>query len=191
MVQLNEITMELENRIAEHKALMDAWSKVEKVTKKDGKEFALLSKNFKNVVVRNKDYSIQSNAKELKVYCYYTRKEKNYECNQFTYDTMDVNEIVRYSSRGKEIDESRIIKEPYIEPYYIKNVSEIWEDIQNEIQYHKDRITSLEEQLKITEEKYNAITDKMNEIQDILNTLGDNADLKYSLENVVKKWYFC
>ena len=186
MKDLKNIVKELENRIDEHEALLEAWQNVKRLHKKDGSDFSALSKNFENAKIEDEPYSIYP-SKIVKVWnCGNSGKYYNEEikCTQ----------IVRYSKR--EIEPSRIIKETMLEDRYNLTVDEIFEDIATKIEYHKNRIEELQNQIAMAEKYYNLINGKMLEVKTILDEVcnnkvqGKNLDLRYALEDVVKNYYF-
>ena len=186
MKDLKNIVKELENRIDEHEALLEAWQNVKRLHKKDGSDFSVLSKNFENAKVEDESYSIYP-AKIVKVWnCGKSGKYYNEEikCTQ----------IVRYSKR--EIEPSRIIKETLLEDRYDLTIDEIFEDIATRIEHHKNRIEELQNQIVMAEKYYNLVQNKMQEVKTILDEVcnnkvqGKNLDLRYALEDVVKNYYF-
>ena len=186
MKDLKNIVKELENRIDEHEALLEAWKRVKRLYKKDGSSFSVLSKNFENAKIEDEPYSIYL-AKIVKVWnCGKSGKYYNEEikCTQ----------IVRYSKR--EIEPSRIIKEALLEDRYDLTIDEIFEDIAAQIEYHKNRIEELHNQIAMAEKYYNLVQNKMQEVKTILDEVcnnkvqGKNLDLRYALEDIVKNYYF-
>ena len=186
MKDLKNIVKELENRIDEHEALLEAWQNVKRLHKKDGSDFSVLSKNFENAKIEDEPYSLYP-VKIVKVWnCGKSGKYYNEEikCTQ----------IVRYSKR--EIEPSRIIKETLLEDRYDLTIDEIFEDIATRIEHHKNRIEELQNQIVMAEKYYNLVVEKMQEVKAILNEVcadkvnGNNLDLRYALEDVVKNYYF-
>ena len=186
MKDLKNIVKELENRIDEHEALLEAWQNVKRLHKKDGSDFSVLSKNFENAKIEDEPYSIYP-VKIVKVWnCGKSGKYYNEEikCTQ----------IVRYSKR--EIEPSRIIKETLLEDRYDLTIDEIFEDIATRIEHHKNRIEELQNQIVMAEKYYNLVQNKMQEVKTILDEVcdnkvqGKNLDLRYALEDVAKNYYF-
>lgn len=185
---LEDIKKEFSKRIAEHETLLEAWEKVERVTKKDGSNFAALGKNFKNAKIRENQYSIRPD-KLLTVYGW-TSDNRYIEEDINTTDHAD-----RYN--GRAIDPERIIKESYITPYYIKTVDELFEDIEAKKEYHKKAIEGYKKQINESQFYYDQIAGKMIEIHNVLNSMCKKGkpsteflSLRYALEDVVKNYYF-
>ena len=63
ILNIEDAKKKIERRIAYYQERIDAWKKVERIRKKDGGDFAILSKNFTNCKIEE-SYSF----KELKVY---------------------------------------------------------------------------------------------------------------------------
>ena len=185
METLEDIKKELTSTLKEHEALLQAWNNVNRLYKKDGSSFSVLSKNFENATIQDESYNIYP-AKVIEVFICCEGKYYNEEikCTQ----------LVRYSQR--KVDESRIIHESFLEDRYNLTVDEIFEEIELKKEYHKKRIEELNKQLEMAESYYNQVTDKMEEIKTILDTLCDkhgnmeNLDLRYDLEAVVHEYYF-
>ena len=185
MKTLEDIKKELTRTLKEHEALLQAWNNVNRLYKKDGSSFSILSKNFENANIQDEPYSIYP-AKVVEVFICCEGKYYNEEikCTQ----------LVRYSQR--KVDESRIIHESCLEDRYNLTIDEIFEEIELKKEYHKKRIEELNKQLEMAESYYNQVTDKMEEIKTILDTLcdkrgdGENIDLRYDLEEVVHEYYF-
>ena len=185
MKDLKNIVKELENRIDEHEALLEAWKRVKRLYKKDGSSFSILSKNFENATIQDESYSVYP-AKVVKVFIGHEGKYYNEEIN--------CTQLVRYSQR--KVDESRIIHESCLEDRYNLTIDEIFEEIELKKEYHKKRIEELNKQLEMAESYYKQIIIKMEEIKTILDTLcdkhgdGENIDLRYDLEEVVHEYCF-
>ena len=185
MKTLEDIKKELTSTLKEHEALLQAWNNVNRLYKKDGSSFSILSKNFENATIQDESYSVYP-AKVVKVFISHEGKYYNEEikCTQ----------LVRYSQR--KVDESRIIHESCLEDRYNLTVDEIFEDIATKIEYHKNRIEELQNQIVMAEKYYNLVQNKMQEVKAILDEVcadkvdGNNLDLRYALESVVKNYYF-
>ena len=186
MKDLESIIKELEKRIDEHRALLEAWQRVKRLYKKDGSSFSVLSKNFENAKIEDEPYSLYP-VKIVKVWnCGKSGKYYN--------EDIRCTQIVRYSKR--EIEQSRIIKETLLEDRYNLTVDEIFEDIAARVEHHKKRIEELQNQIVMAEKYYNLVQNKMQEVKTILDEVcnnkvqGKNLDLRYALEDVVKNYYF-
>lgn len=186
MKDLESIVKELESRIDEHEAMLEAWQNVKRLYKKDGSDFSVLSKNFENAKVVDEPYSIYP-AKIVKVW-------NRGKSGKYYNEEVNCTQIVRYSKR--KVESSRIIKESLLEDRYNLTIDEIFEDIAAQIEYHKNRIEELHNQIAMAEKYYNLVCGKMQEVKAILNEVcnnkvqGKNLDLRYALENVVKNYYF-
>lgn len=185
MKTLEDIKKEFAITLKEHEALLQAWNNVNRLHKKDGSSFSILSKNFENANIQDESYSIYP-AKVVKVFICYEGKYYNEEIN--------CTQLVRYSQR--KVDESRIIHASYLEDRYNLTVDEIFEEIELKKEYHKKRIEELNKQLEMAELYYKQVLIKMEEVKTVLDTLCDksgdrkNIDLRYDLEEVVHEYYF-
>lgn len=184
---LEDIKKEFEKRIDNHAALLEAWEKVERVTKKDGSDFKALSKNFNNATVIVNEFVLRP-SKKIRVYGRTKR-------NDFVEDFVETTDLVKYSKRP--VDAARILKESYLEPWYEKTVDEIFEDIETQKEYHRKAIEGYEKQIQEANFYYDIISAKMEEIHKVLNNMCEKGkssneflSLRYALENIVKNYYF-
>lgn len=188
MKNLEDIKKELTSTLKEHEALLQAWSNVHRLYKKDGSSFSVLSKNFENATIQDEPYSIYP-AKDIHVCIEYNGKYCKYYSEE-----IHCTQLVRYSQR--KVDESRIIHEALLEDRYNLTIDELFEEIELRKEYHKNRIEELNKQLDMAESYYKQVIDKMEEVKTILDTLCDkhgdrkNIDLRYDLEEVVCGYYF-
>ena len=185
MKTLEDIKKELTSTLKEHEALLQAWNNVNRLYKKDGSSFSILSKNFENATIQDESYSI-----------YPTKVVKVFICCEGKYYNEEINctQLVKYSQR--KVDESRIIHASYLEDRYNLTVDEIFEEIELKKEYHKKRIEELNKQLEMAELYYKQVLIKMEKVKTVLDTLCDksgdrkNIDLRYDLEEVVHEYYF-
>ena len=140
----------LEKQLDYHKSLVTAWKKVTRNYKKNGEPFADLAKNFNGVSISNARYSLKPE-KEITVF---TQTEKN------GYQSESINnaDLVKYSNIKP--DESRIIKEPCLEPYFYLTIDEISGKIAEKIETHEKRIAELEKAIR-ENNKDNSIMEKL------------------------------
>lgn len=187
MRNLESIKKDFKQRIEELNALIEAWEKVERVRTKDGKDFKTLSKNFKEAKIENKEYSIKSYDKQIKVWN--TTKQ-----NRYITDSLDVVQLVEMVKF--EVEEERIIKESFVKPYFILNVDEVFELINIRIANYKKQVASYKKQLEEIENNYNKVIGKLEEIHVILKNISDKGpdndflSTRYALEDVIKHYYF-
>ena len=183
---LEDIKKEFKKRIDEQKTLLEAWEKVERVTKKDGSDFVALAKNFKNATVKNNEFVLRP-SKQIQIYGI----TKN---NKYVDDSIETTELVKYSKRP--VDADRVLKESYLEPWYEKTVDEIFEDIEAKKEILKKNIKNYEQEILVSEKYYMLIECHLESIHNILNELsakGQNSgflSLRYALEDIVKNHYF-
>lgn len=138
MRNIDELKTTLKKDIDKAETLLHAWEAVERVTKKDGGDFAALAKNFKNASVYDSGYSLVA-TKEITVSGW----------SQFSgwiSDKIENREIARYSKRT--VSDDRIIKETCLEPYFYKTVSEIFEDIETRKEQLKKQIADYKRDLE-------------------------------------------
>lgn len=137
---LDEIKTQLKKEISKSRALAEAWEKVTFPTKKDGKPFAILSKNINGAKVTAEQYALQSGENELTVYT---------SCKECGYinDSIKLYELVRYLDEGmKAKTENYMPKQSYLEQVYRYDLEDIKKAVANRAKYYRDRAADLERQ---------------------------------------------
>ena len=160
--QIESAQKELRKEINRAAAFMQAWQNVKRVSKKDGGDFAIISKNFEGCKFCEKGYGLRS-VKEKDI-CVFTSAEG---CGYID-DRIDDQEMVRYSKRS--IDPSRIIKESYLEAYFVKNADEIQEDINKRAEYWKQVKANLEADLENLPEMLEKVYEMKNDLNQYIGT---------------------
>ena len=141
---LEEVKKELQTYIIETEAIMNLWKQVKRKTKKDGTDFAVFSKNFENATYGP---DIVGNM-AVKVHGYAG-------CYRYVEDEIGIRVVARYENTIKP-DESRIINEPCLMPYFYLTVDEVFIKIAEKIKSCEDRIAEYRRQLEQAEEVFNA-----------------------------------
>ena len=125
---LDSITTELNKRLDEVETKIKAWKAVKRVTKKDGSDFAVLSKNFDGATLYDSNCHLYP-SKKITV-CGWTKY------SGWITDDIHSTGTVAYE-KNRTVSEDRIIKESMIQPYYYKTVDEIFEDIEHRIKFYE------------------------------------------------------
>lgn len=101
----------------EYNTISKLWDSITRISKKDGSDFSIISKNFVGCTFNDSRYTkLHAAEKEITVAGqtetgrYVSACINNYECIKYT---------------KLQIDESRIIKEPCLEPYFYYTVDEL------------------------------------------------------------------
>lgn len=116
-----EMRKQLERYIAETECKLELWRGVQRVTKKDGSNFKVLSKNFSGAEIVSKGYMLHYSP-VIKVSKFY--KDPLWAVVE---DELDIYELVKYSDLEPAAD--RIIRESFLEPYFFLTIDEIFEKI--------------------------------------------------------------
>ena len=147
---LDEIKTQLKKEISKSKAFAEAWEKVTFPTKKDGKPFAILSKNINGAKVTVEQYALQSGENELTVYT---------SCKECGYinDSIKLYELVRYLKDDgmKAKTENYMPKQSYLEQVYRYDLDDIKKAVANRAKYYRDRAADLERQDEQAERIFN------------------------------------
>lgn len=152
---LDNIQTELRKRLDEIETKLSAWEKVERKRKKDGTSFSALSRNFVNATIHDNQYTLKSVDKLITV-CAWTKY------SGWITDEIHTCESVKYE-KNRKIADDRIVKERFIEPYYIKTVDEIFEDIDSRIEYLKGQKRKIEDDLEASEKVFGEFKSKIDE----------------------------
>lgn len=148
---LGAIQESLKNDIAINTAYLDAWCKVSFPTKKDGKPFAILSKNIDGATLSSVSYAMHAGENELTVYTF---------CNAagYVHDSISCYELVKYLK-----DETMLAKtenyQPkitYLEQVYTFDLDDIKQAVCNRIEYLKEYVSDLAKQLEKSKKVFDA-----------------------------------
>lgn len=146
---LDEIKSELNKKIATAQAQFDAWKKVIFPTKKDGKPFAIMSKNINGAIYCQNKISMQPGENVLCITAF---------CDGVGYVDDEINcyELVKYltDDEKKAKTENYMPKQSYLEQIYKYDIEDIKNAVDNRINYLYDRILSLKAQLNIVDKVY-------------------------------------
>ncbi len=177
---MEDIEKRLNGYMEENAARIDAWKNVERLTKKDGSDFQSLGKNFKNA---NIETGVCGN--ELKVNYRYGEYGRKYG-NDYIYIRKNVEDA------KKPIEESRIINERFLKPYFFQNAEELFEEINKKIEVYTKQNESYKQQLEDLKEAFPKIKEKLVEVKQIIGSLPKNGlfktSLAYALEDFVKEF---
>lgn len=170
---------ELEKKLDYHKSLLEAWSKVTRNYKKDGQPFADLAKNFSGVSVYNAKYTLQSGVKELTV-C--TQSQKNGWISEY----IETSELKKYTKLNPS--EDRIIKESFLEEYFLLTPDELSEKIEAKKEYHAGRVAELEKAIK-ENAKDNKTAEKLLEAIDAALAKVSPDAASFYKSNLLRNYY--
>ena len=150
---LEDIRKELESRIAEYKAEIEAWRNVEILKKKDGSDFALKSKSFKNAKWYIESYSDEFHPK-LKCYGRVGYRYVDFEIDAYIY-TDNLPESDARKNLGKSAGS-------FMRPTYVFSVDEVAEAIKARIAVCEKRVANVSAQLAESEVIYNEFFGSVN-----------------------------
>lgn len=168
----------LEKQLDYHKSLATAWEKVTRNYKKNGEPFADLAKNFNSVSISNARYSLKPE-KEITV-CTQTEK------NGYQSESISNADLVKYSNIKP--DESRIITEPCLEPYFYLTIDEIGVKIAEKIEIHEKRVAELEKAIRENDKDNNIMEKLLETIAAELAQVNPDTASFYKSE-IIRKYY--
>lgn len=170
---IEKIRKDFEEQISRHSALIEAWKAVERQTKKDGSDFAILSKNFKNA--RLKASVLYGN--DLEVFC---RVPSSYK-----YETESIS-TVHTVEKGEDTTGRQLITGKWLKPYYVLSVDEIFREIEKKIAWHEGIISEYNEALNKLDETFTKFVDSVNSA---INTTRPIKPIYYACLDWMHKAY--
>lgn len=172
-----EIEQEIRENIDNHECCLKALQNIQRLHKKDGKDFANFERNFSV-----KDKSI-SNINYDRDYFWY-RIKLNY-CTKMTGYQTEYIELRKDIEDNPNIEKDRIVKVSCLKPFYYLNVEETEQAIKDRIEYEKTKIKEYKKALKIASKQAEKIEKYVLKINEILKA-DINKNIKYDLEYFAK-----
>lgn len=170
-VSLDTIETNLKRRLAQNIAALEAWKKVEHLTKKDGSEFKHISKSFENAKI---DYNFLGRP-ILKVYFHD-------DYNGYSSDEMNLYDSYNAYSKTQKYPENT-----YADKVHYLTPSEAMEDVNKKIECYENVINEKKETLEKLESLYIEYTNKLKVLySEALDECGDNRQLKSSIKEALE-----
>lgn len=146
---LEGIKTEISRQIEQETARMEAWKKVTFPTKKDGKPFAILSKNIEGARLSPVSYATQPGENILSISTWSAN-------NGCVHDEVKAYELVKYikDEAMKAKTQNYQPKQTYLEQVYTYDLDDIKAAVAARIEHLEKRIASLEKQLERADEVY-------------------------------------
>jgi hypothetical protein len=159
LYNLDGIRTELKKELSKNETLLKTLENVSFPTKKDGKPFAIMSKNFDGAKYQPISYAMQPGECEL----WFGGWDN---LSGYIHDTITCYELVKYlkDDTMKAKTQNYQPKQSYLEQVYTFDLEDIKNAIQKKIQYYKDRIESLNQQLKIVDKCFNDFQNGYNKL---------------------------
>lgn len=176
--QKAETKKALERDLDLHESLLKAWQKVTRIYKKNGEPFANLGKNFEGAKFYDENYTLIK-GKELTVT---TQTAKNGYQSEAIRDY----ELAKYTKFNP--DESRIIKESFLEPYFYLTADEMEKKIKEKIEYHETRVVELTKALTENDKDNETAAQILKTITEMLATVNPDAARIYR-EKLIRNYY--
>lgn len=147
---LKDIKKELEKELSKNESYLKAWQQVTFKSKKDGKQFANMSKNIDGAKYSREEYSLQAGENKLVIYI-------NDPSLGYISDHLDCYELVKYLKDPVKISkkENYLEKQSLLEQVYCYDLEDIKNAIKERIEHLENKIDSLKKQIAIAEMAYN------------------------------------
>lgn len=183
---LDGIKTELNKRLSYNKTILKAWEDVTFPTKKDGTPFKNMSKNFDGAKMYTDSLAWHDYEKKLKVGAWDDE-------NGYISEDIDCYNLVKYITDKSMLEKTENImpKEPLLEQIYVYDLDDIKKAISNKIEWHKNNIISLENQIVKTEKAYKTFVESYKKaIKELETNCGaDDNSLFYAVRDTVKERY--
>lgn len=167
--RFEDVTAKISNSISYHEALLIAWQDVKRVSKKNGENFAILSKNFEGCEIKTPYYSSSFSDKKVFVY---TRNGSEYIDDYFDAVKLEV------------VDGRKM----YVE----LTADEIADHIADRIRTHSDYIAGLKRQLETANTYFTAVKEHTEALKNILKDErgenGVNSSLYFALVDYIENF---
>lgn len=175
----NEIIEKLKEYKKDYENKIELWRKVERIKKKNGEDFSIFSKNFKNAKISP---SVASIRPDLEIWV------NDYVNGVYTSDYFEVMPCVKYY-KGV-VSEDRIIKESYLEPYFKMTIEEIMQEIENRIKTYEEYINDLNRQIDNAEKIFNQFSTTIdNALTTLKKDAGNNSSLYFACREYMTRAY--
>ena len=179
---MNEIKSELTAMLEEHIALADAWSNVKRIHTREGKDFKVLSKNFRGCMFKDKDFGLHRLCRDKEIYVVAITKSGKYVSGSMS-STANVDDW------GENVQLDRVLQETFVKPYFELNVDEIEKEISKRAEYHRKRIAELSAELEIVDDvakRYaKAIASAIEEVETAIGRTSANLII-----NKINSWNY-
>ena len=143
------IKTEMQKRIDEEEALLEAWKEVTFPVKKDGTPFKAIQKNIKGAKYCKETYTLQPGEYELKVYI-------QSKLSGWVKDSISCyNQVERLDEKKKAKTENYMPKQTCLKQIYTYDLEDIKEEVAKRIKCLEWEITLLKEQFEKVDELYN------------------------------------
>lgn len=140
---LDEIKTELKNDIARYTAFAEAWEAVTFPVKKDGKPFAVMSKNISGAKYSPVAYAMQAGEYEITVFSHCR------ECG-YIHESINAYEIARYmkDEAKKAKTQNLMPKQSFLEQVYAYDLDDIKKAVADRAAYCREYVADLQKQLE-------------------------------------------
>ena len=182
-----DVKEDLEKTLDRQEVLLNEWKKVTFPTKKDGKPFAIMSKNINGAKYQQVSYAMQPGENELWIGAFSTK-------NGYVSDTIKCYEHVNYlyKEEQKAKTENYLPKITYLEQVYCFDLEDIKEAVQERIEYIENYIQDLKWQISKAEEIYQDFKKAYFEAMETLERKTEtfkHKDLYYDLKDLITSRY--
>ena len=148
----------IKNRIEYYQVRIEAWESVERLRKKDGSDFAILSKNFKNATLLN-----EYGSNKIRVYFH---TDKN----------------------GYESDDIYLNANVYIGLEAAKTPDDIESRIKYQIDQYKHWLIRANKALETIENTLAGITPILDQLSDVIDQGKKDTDTNYIIQQYIKDY---
>ena len=191
---LDGIKTEVNKEYSRTAALLQAWENVTFPTKKDGKPFAIMSKNIDGAKYKAKEYAIQAGEYEVTVHVWA-------DMVGYVSDSVDCYQLVKYLKDETMLEKKQnyMPKQTMLEQVYSYDIEDIKNAIADKIDFLRNRLVTLKQEMSIVESCYSefekAYSKAIEELQKNCIAAGDfgfsnkKNDIFYMIRDTVLNNY--
>lgn len=187
---LDGIITQLNKRIEETEAKLEAWKAVNFPTKKDGTPFKQMSKNISGATYYVESWAMQPGEYRLRVNTWS-------KTSGYVSDDIGAHDLVKYikDEHKKSKTENYMPKQAYLEQVYVYDLEDIKEAIKNRINYFEIHLISLKEQREKASEIYknfvSAYKAALSQLEKDANKNEDSTLYYMVLDTVKERFPYC
>lgn len=165
-----------------YRCRIEAWKKVSRLSKKDGSDFATLSKNFEGAKICMPYYLNSVSDRQIEI-CF-TDENGRFATDYF--------KIWRKAKDGQELTGRNTYK-PWSETWYEMNTEEIFEEINATIEKYQTWLDSIIEQKKVAKKTFSKLEKMVKEAKTLVDDVNDkegSSTLHFALRSYVENFYW-
>lgn len=178
-----EIKKEMESRLNDSKARLEAWENVQIITKKDGTPFANMSKNFTGAKYHMESYG---RAGQYRLTLYYSNSKTSY--NEDWLKCYTTEHYMKADDPRRAKTWNFMPKETCFYQTYSYDLEDIKEALENYRMQLRENVYSYEKQLETLEEKFKGVDAVLRQLKQELLKADDGGKFHTSAYYLLREY---